>query len=240
MCTSDLDQGSRPLAKILIVEDETVLAETLAENLTDEGHSVSVAGNGQQALETVRDQLPDLIVLDIMLPILDGLSVCRILRKDPITARIPVMILTARGTEVDKIIGLESGADDYLVKPFGLGEFLARVRALLRRVPRQAVHEDQIVAGDLHLNRTSRRVFRGNEELTLTNKEFDVLAEFMCNPGVVLSRDFLLTKVWGYEFFGDRRTVDVHIRWLREKIEDDPSNPRHIITVRGTGYRFES
>ncbi len=228
------------MAKILIVEDEPILAETLADNLTDEGHQVSIAGDGQTGLEMARSQLPDLIALDIMLPILDGLSVCRILHKEPKTARIPVMILTARGTEVDKIIGLESGADDYLVKPFGLGEFLARVRALLRRAPRQVSYEDQIVAGDLRLNRTSRRVFRGNEELVLTNKEFEVLAEFMCNPGVVLSRDFLLTKVWGYEFFGDRRTVDVHIRWLREKIEEDPSNPRHIVTVRGTGYRFES
>ena len=228
------------MAKILIVEDETTLAETLEENLAAEGYQVQLAGNGEQGLDMARTLLPNLLVLDIMLPVLDGLSVCRILRKESSTARVPIMILTARGTEVDKIIGLESGADDYLVKPFGLGEFLARVRALLRRASSQVTRKDELVAGDLRLNLTGRQAFRGNDELTLTNKEFDVLAELMQNEGAVLSRDYLLTKVWGYEYFGDKRTVDVHIRWLREKVEMDPSDPQHIITVRGTGYRFEN
>jgi DNA-binding response OmpR family regulator len=227
------------MAKIVIVEDETTLAETLAENLADEGYKVLIAGNGDSGLNMIRAEVPDLIILDIMLPILDGLSVCRIVRKDPTTAHIPIIVLTARGTEVDKIIGLESGADDYIVKPFGLGEFLARVRAMMRRMPGRAASQDELVSGDLRVDMTGRRVFLGSEELRLSHKEFDLLSELMRNQGAVLSRDLILTKVWGYEFFGDKRTVDVHIRWLREKIERDPSNPQRIATVRGVGYRFE-
>jgi DNA-binding response OmpR family regulator len=227
------------MAKIVIVEDETTLAETLAENLKEEGYEVLTAGNGETGLALIRSDLPDLVVLDIMLPALDGLSVCRIVRKDSTTAHIPIIMLTARGTEVDKIVGLESGADDYITKPFGLGEFLARVRAVMRRAPGQAAAQDELVAGDLRLDLTGRRVFLGREELRLSHKEFDLLYELMRNQGAVLSRDLILTKVWGYEFFGDKRTVDVHIRWLREKIERDPSNPQRIATVRGVGYRFE-
>jgi DNA-binding response OmpR family regulator len=174
-----------------------------------------------------------------MLPILDGLSVCRIIRKDPTTMHIPIIMLTARGTEVDKIVGLESGADDYIVKPFGQGEFLARVRAVMRRMPGRPAMQDELVASDMRLDLAGRRAFRGNNELRLSHKEFDLLSELMRNQGAVLSRDLILTKVWGYEYFGDKRTVDVHVRWLREKIEDDPSNPRRIVTVRGVGYRFE-
>jgi DNA-binding response OmpR family regulator len=148
-------------------------------------------------------------------------------------------MLTARGTEVDKIVGLESGADDYIVKPFALGEFLARVRAVMRRVPGRPAMQDQIVSEDLQLSLTSRRVFKNGDEIRLSNKEFDLLAELMRNKGVVLSRDLILTKVWGYDYFVDKRTVDVHVRWLREKIENDPSNPTRIVTVRGVGYRFE-
>ena len=161
--------------------------------------------------------------------------------NDAAVSRVPIIMLTARGTEVDKIVGLESGADDYITKPFGLGEFLARVRALLRRRldTDATVQQDEMKSGDLHLNMTGRRVFKGEEEKKLSNKEFDLLAELMRNKNAVLSRDLILTKVWGYDYFVDKRTVDVHIRWLREKIEDDPSNPQRIVTVRGVGYRFE-
>src|SRR5260221_10734847 len=227
------------MAKILLVKDEVTLTDTLAENLTEEGHEVVKAHDGETGLTLIRAQLPDLIVLDIMLPALDGLSVCRIIRKDPTTSHIPIIMLTARGTEVDKIVGLESGADDYIVKPFGLGEFLARIRAVMRRVPGRAATSDELISGDLRMDLTGRRVFKGAEELHLSYKEFDLLSELMRNQGVVLSRDLILTKVWGYEFFGDKRTVDVHMRWLREKIEDDPSDPQRIATVRGVGYRFE-
>ena len=227
------------MTKILIVEDETTLAETLAENLAEEGYEVSTAANGESGLALIRSELPDLIILDIMLPILDGLSICRIVRKDTSTAHIPIIMLTARGTEVDKIVGLESGADDYIVKPFGLGEFLARVRAMMRRTSRPTVVQDELVSGNLRVDFTGRRVYLGNDELPLSNKEFDLLSELMRNQGVVLSRDLILTKVWGYDYFGDKRTVDVHIRWLREKIEEDPSDPKRIATVRGVGYRFE-
>jgi DNA-binding response OmpR family regulator len=226
--------------KILIIEDEETLANNLADKLRAEGFNVSTANDGEVGLEKIRAELPNLIVLDIMLPGLDGLSICRMVRHDPMTAKIPIIMLTARGTEVDKIVGLESGADDYLVKPFGLGEFLARVRAVLRRIRDTSVlQQDEMVSNDLRLNLTGRRVFKGSQEIQLSNKEFDLLAELMRNRTAVLSRDLILTKVWGYDYFVDKRTVDVHIRWLREKLEDDPSDPKRIVTVRGVGYRFE-
>lgn len=227
------------MAKIMIVEDDATLAETLAENLTEEGYTSIVARDGEAGLAKIRAEVPDLIILDVMLPILDGLSVCRIVRKDPNTMHIPIIMLTMRGTEVDKIVGLESGADDYVTKPFGLGEFLARVRAVMRRIPNRNAPQNEIVSGNVRIDFTGRRVFKSGKEVELSHKEFDLLAELMRNQGVVLSRDLILTKVWGYEYFGDKRTVDVHVRWLREKIEDDPSNPTRIITVRGVGYRFE-
>ncbi len=229
------------MAKVLVIEDEENLANNLADKLRAEGYTVAMAGDGETGLDKIRgDQHPDLIVLDIMLPKLDGLSICRMVRHDPATAHIPIIMLTARGTEVDKIIGLESGADDYLVKPFGLGEFLARVRALMRRgMGRPRMEQDEMESEDLRLNLTGRRVFKGQDEIKLSNKEFDLLTELMRNRNAVLSRDLILTKVWGYDYFVDKRTVDVHIRWLREKIEDDPSNPKRIVTVRGVGYRFE-
>ncbi len=227
------------MAKVLIVEDEETLARTLAEKLRGDGFTVVTAGDGEEGLEKVRDERPDLIVLDIMLPKLDGLSLCRIVRRDTGTAHIPIIMLTARGTEVDKIVGLESGADDYVVKPLALGEFLARVRAVMRRAPGRPAMQDELVSNDLRLSMTGRRLFKGDQETKLSNKEFDLLAELMRNKGVVLSRDLILTKIWGYDYFVDKRTVDVHVRWLREKIEDDPSNPKRIVTVRGVGYRFE-
>ncbi len=227
------------MAKVLIVEDEETLARTLAEKLKDEGYNVLTAGDGEEGLDKLRADHPDLVVLDIMLPKLDGLSLCRIVRRDPAMSHIPIIMLTARGTEVDKIVGLESGADDYMVKPFALGEFLARVRAVMRRAPGRPALQDELVSNDLRLSLTGRRLFKDSKETKLSNKEFDLLAELMRNRNVVLSRDLILTKVWGYDYFVDKRTVDVHIRWLREKIEDDPSNPRRIVTVRGVGYRFE-
>ena len=226
--------------KILIVEDDATLSEKLAEKLRAENYEVLTFLDGESGWEHIRSERPDLIVLDIMLPGLDGLSICRMIRGDATTMHIPVIMLTARGAEVDKIVGLESGADDYVVKPFGLGEFLARVRALLRRVREGAtIQYHELASSNLRLNLTGRRVFKEEREIKLSNKEFDLLAELMRNKNVVLSRDLILTKVWGYDYFVDKRTVDVHIRWLREKIEDDPSSPERIITVRGVGYRFE-
>jgi DNA-binding response OmpR family regulator len=228
---------------ILIIEDELTLINNISEKLQAEGYRVSTAMDGEVGWDKIRSEKPQLLILDIMLPGLDGLSLCRMVRNinDPILSRIPIIMLTARGTEVDKIVGLESGADDYITKPFGLGEFLARVRALLRRVEDKdtTVQQNEMMSNDLRLNMTGRRVFKGDEEKKLSNKEFDLLAELMRNKDAVLSRDLILTKVWGYDYFVDKRTVDVHIRWLREKIEDDPSNPRRIVTVRGVGYRFE-
>ena len=220
---------------ILIVEDDETLQETLAYNLDLEGYTVTSASDGAAGLEIARAQQPDLIVLDVMLPELDGLSVCRILRRE---MDVPIIMLTARSSEVDKIIGLDSGADDYITKPFALGEFLARVRAALRRKPKPAV-SDRLESDDLSIDLVGRKAYKGSVELNLSHKEFDLLAELMRNEGLVLSRDLLLTKVWGYDYIGESRTVDVHIRWLREKIEQNPSKPTRIITVRSVGYRFE-
>jgi DNA-binding response OmpR family regulator len=222
--------------RVLIVEDEATLRETLAYNLAKEGYQVAESDDGAEALELARAERFDLIVLDIMLPSLDGLSFCRILRKEQAT---PIIMLTARGGEVDRIVGLESGADDYIVKPFSLGEFLARVRAVLRRAPTAALRADRLESGDLSLDLVARRVSLGGHEVKLSYKEFDVLAVLVRNKGAVLSRDLLLEQVWGYDHVGDDRTVDVHVRWLREKIEADPSEPQRIVTVRGVGYRFE-
>jgi len=221
-----------------LVEDEKVLAETLRYNLEREGHTVVLATDGVQALELARQHDPALIILDVMLPRLDGFSVCRILRTE---SNVPIMMLTARQDEVDRIAGLELGADDYVIKPFSLGEFLARVRALLRRGQREnAVQREVLQTGDLKVDMGSRRIWHGARELMLSAKEFDLLACLMRNRGMALSRDLLLERVWGFDFIGDPRTVDVHIRWLREKIETDPSQPIFIRTVRGTGYRFEA
>ena len=222
--------------RILIVEDETTLRETLAYNLANEGYEVALSGDGAEALDMARAEQFDLIVLDIMLPTLDGLSFCRILRKEQST---PIIMLTARGGEVDRIMGLEGGADDYIVKPFSLGEFLARVRAVLRRAPSEALRSDRLESGDLVLDLVARRASVGGREIKLSHREFDLLATLVRNKGAVLSRDLLMEQVWGYDHIADDRTVDVHVRWLREKIEADPSNPQRIVTVRGVGYRFE-
>jgi DNA-binding response OmpR family regulator len=227
------------MAKIVVVEDDAVLAEGLADNLSQEGYKVITVADGELAYKKIVDTPPDLIILDVMLPRLDGLSLCRMIRREPTTSHIPIIMLTARSSEVDKIVGLESGADDYVAKPFALGELLARIRAVMRRAPNRPAAQDELVSGALRLDLTGRHAYLNEEELKLSHKEYDLLAELMRNEGVVLSRDLLLSKVWGYDYFGDRRTVDVHIRWLRKKVEDDPSNPARIVTVRGIGYRFE-
>ncbi len=221
--------------KILVVDDEPNLREMLALNLRASGYQVVTAADGAAALEQARAEQPDLVILDLMLPELDGLTVCRSLRQ---LSDVPVLVLTARTGELDKIVGLESGADDYMTKPFSLGELQARIRALLRRAsPRRA--GDEVVSGDLLLNLVSRRAFLAGKELVLSPKEFSLLLELMRHQGAVLSRDLLLTRVWGYDYYGDSRTVDVHMRWLREKIEPDAAHPARIVTVRGIGYRFE-
>ncbi len=223
------------MTSILIVEDDATVRDTLALNLRAEGYEVFTAADGEGGLRQARELEPDLVVLDVMLPELDGLTVCRILRRE---SQVPIILLTARGTETDKIIGLETGADDYIVKPFSLGEFLARVRAALRR-GRAAEPRDELEAGDIRLDLIGRRAHLRDQELQLAPREFELLSTLIRNKGAVLTRDLLLASVWGDSYVGDGRTVDVHIRWLRQKIEQDASNPQRIVTVRGVGYRFE-
>jgi DNA-binding response OmpR family regulator len=226
------------MTTILVIEDDQVLGETLQYNLEQAGFQVEVAGDGVIGLDRARSLRPDLILLDIMLPGLDGFSVCRIIAKE---SAIPIIILTALQDEAHLIAGLELGANDYIVKPFSLGELLARVRAMLRWNERQnnSTMPEVLRAGPLRLDRNSRRVWYSEREVPLSHKEFDLLACLMHNTGIALSRDLLLERVWGDGFVGSHRTIDVHIRWLREKIEANPSNPRFIHTVRGIGYRFE-
>ena len=226
--------------KILIVEDDRNLLETLKYNLRREGYNVVTAVDGAEALEVARREAPDLIVLDIMLPKLSGFEVCRILRKE---MTMPILMLTAKAEETDKIVGLEIGADDYMTKPFSLRELLARVGAMLRRAKmaemQPGVEELVLKVADIEINVARHKASIGKETLELTAKEFDLLVFLARNKGFVFNRDQLLEKVWGYEYAGDTRTVDVHIRWLRQKIETDPSHPKHLITVRGAGYKLE-
>ncbi len=220
---------------ILIVEDDEVLRTTLAYNLKKEGYTVFDTADGISGLELAREHEPDLIILDIMLPELDGLSVCRLVRRE---MDVLVIMLSARAGEIDKIVGLDSGADDYISKPFNLGELLARIRAVFRRQPKPPP-SSRLESGDLKLDLVARKVYKNEDELNLTYKEFDLLAELMRNQGVVLSRDLLVSKIWGYDNSGESRTVDVHIRWLRSKIEENPSKPKRITTIQRVGYRFE-
>lgn len=226
---------------VLVVEDEQNLRETLTYNLTREGYHVLSAGDGRTALDIARRERPDLYLLDLMLPQVDGFEVCRALRQE---TQAPILMLTARDSEIDQVLGLELGADEYVTKPFALRPLLARVKALLRRVEMtsgagQAAVAADIAFGEFVLDRSGRRLRHGVEDIPLTMKEYDLLVYFLTHKGQVLSRDFLLEKVWGYDFVGSTRTVDVHVRWLREKIEHDPGDPHYIATVRGVGYRFE-
>ena len=225
------------MKKILIVEDEPTLVATLRYNFEREGFQVVTAADGDAGLEAARSQRPDLVILDVMLPGLDGFEVCRILRREAAT---PILMLTAKTEEVDKVVGLELGADDYVTKPFSMRELLARVRALLRRAEQGGQPERELVTtGDLEVDLGKRQASRSGNALALKPKEFELLAFLVRNRGRAFTREQLLNQVWGYDFVGDSRTVDVHVRWLREKIEDEPSKPIRLITVRGTGYRFE-
>lgn len=222
---------------ILLVDDEPLITDSLSYSLQREGFEVKSVRDGLSAVQAVQDYQPDLIVLDLMLPDISGLEVCRRLRGNSTT---PVIMLTARGEEIDRVLGLEVGADDYLAKPFSFRELLARIRAILRRVEldRQATQLQPMVLRQLSLDPTSRRVFKAEQELQLSTREFDLLAILMKNAGRALSREELLTQVWGEEWIGDPRTLDVHVRWLRLKVEEDPAIPQYIQTVRGYGYRF--
>ncbi len=225
------------MAKILLLDTDTALCATLCGKLEREGYSTVIAHDGLRGLELARMARPDLIILETQLPQLDGFAVCRILRFE---SDVPILMLTAVQDESDRVRGLDLGADDYVIKPFLPDELLARVRALLRRSarPLRQAQRELLSVANLLLDTTNRRVFRGGEELRLAQKEFDLLACLMHNRGVALSREVLLKHVWGDDFKSDARTVDVHIRWLRAKIEADPAHPRYIYTVRGMGYRF--
>jgi two-component system OmpR family response regulator len=231
--------------RILVVEDDPTLLETLEYNLSHQGYEVLTMTDGAGALEMARQERPDLIVLDLMLPGLDGLEVCRILRQETI---VPVLILTARAAQVDKVIGLELAADDYIVKPFSMRGFLARVKALLRRADfiradlnAQEGERDasRISLPDLTIDQVRCEVLYKGQPLRLKPKEYDLLLFLARNRRMALPRDLILERVWGWDYDGGSRTVDVHVRWLREKIEADPANPERIVTVRGVGYRFE-
>ncbi len=234
------------IPRVLIVEDEPSLQETLAYNLERDGYEVLTAADGLEALRLARSQQPDLILLDIMLPGMNGIEVCRTLRRE---MNVPILMLTARAEEIDRVVGLEVGADDYVSKPFGMRELLARVRALLRRARMQSEglepaaetveRHKNLVLGDLVIDIDRREVLLGGESVLLRPKEYELLLFLARNRGIVLSRDLILERVWDWNYSGDSRTVDVHIRWLREKLEEDPSNPQRILTVRGIGYRFE-
>jgi len=231
---------------VLVVEDDVSLQETLAYNLKRQGYTVEIAGDGPGAIETARRARPDLILLDIMLPGMDGFEVCRLLRQEMTT---PILMLTARDDEIDRVVGLEVGADDYIVKPFSMRELLARVKAMLRRV--RLIREEAAITapgapaapllrfGDLEFDLTRREIRQNGQPLALKPKEYELFVYLAQHPRQALSRDTILEEVWGWDFDGESRTVDVHIHWLREKIEDAPDTPRRIVTVRGAGYRFE-
>lgn len=224
--------------KILIVEDDSTLGDTLKYNLEKEGYTVCIARDGGEALQQARSSRPDLILLDLMLPVMSGLEVCRILRAE---MKVAVIMLTARVEEVDKVVGLEIGADDYVVKPFSMRELLARIKSVLRRTvgKSETIVDSVLQLGELSVDIAGHKVYRNGDMVELNPKEFELLVYLMSNNGQVLSREQILRKVWGYEFIGNDRTVDVHMRWLRQKLEEDAENPQHLVTVRGYGYKFE-
>ncbi|HKV85404.1 MAG TPA: response regulator transcription factor [Ktedonobacterales bacterium] len=233
---------------ILVVEDDTTLRETVAYNLRSEGYVVVVAADGVAALDAMRQQTVSLVLLDLMLPRMDGLEVCRRIRSRPETAQTPILMLTARGDETDKVVGLEMGADDYVTKPFSWQELRARIRALLRRgeqtqetgaSPQDVGDGGVLSAGGLRIDTMRHEVTRDGQEIELPARLFDLLVYMVRNKGLVVTRDRVLQQVWGYDYAGDTRTIDVHVRWLREKIEQDPANPQLVVTVRGVGYRFK-
>ncbi len=235
-------------ATVLVVEDEPTLQETLTYNLVKDGYTVQSVGDGREAVTIARSLKPDLIILDVMLPGMDGFEVCRTLRQE---MNVPILMLTARAEEIDRVVGLEVGADDYLTKPFSMRELMARVRAQLRR---NRVIQDELekikqnppseqlqilTFDDLKINLTRRDVTLENRVISMKPKEYELLLFFAQHHRQMLSREFILERVWGWDYIGDSRTVDVHVRWLRQKIEKDPANPVRLVTVRGGGYRFE-
>lgn len=232
--------------KILVVEDEPSLREALEYSLSRQSYQVCTAADGGRALELAKSEHPDLIVLDLLLPTVDGLEVCQTIRR---TDNVPIIMLTALSDEIDKVVGLEVGADDYLTKPFSMRELIARIKAQLRRVrlmrteasstEATAPRRGLMIFGDLAIDQDRREVRLGDELISVSPREFDLLVFLAQNRDVVLSRDLILERVWDWSYSGGSRTVDVHIRWLREKIEKDPSDPVRITTVRGVGYRFE-
>ena len=236
----DLSNSTRN-NKILVVEDDRNLRETLRYNLVAEGFEVLVSADGGEGLVSARQDTPDVVVLDLMLPGLSGLEVCKALRRDG--SIVPVIMLTARDSEIDRVGGLESGADDYVTKPFSMRELIARVGAQIRRMDMltsvaQSSSDQILDLGHLVINRSTRGVTLNGQVLDLRPREFDLLAHLAANPGRVYTRDQLLQSVWGFEYSGDTRTVDVHVRWLRQKIEEDPAKPKLLGTVRGVGYRI--
>jgi DNA-binding response OmpR family regulator len=222
--------------KILLVDDEAAIVQSLRYNLERNGFAVTAAGDGRSAVALAASEEPDLVILDIMLPLLDGIEACKEIRK---TSSVPIIMLTAKDQEFDKVLALELGADDYVTKPFSLGEIIARVKARLRR--QEVDHENRdetITAGEISIDRSRQRLTVRGEVVALAPKEFRLLHLLMENRGRIVTRQMLLEKVWGYDFEGEHQTISVHVRWLREKIEVDPNNPRHIITVRSRGYMF--
>lgn len=223
--------------RILVVDDEEHIVELIKFNLEKEGCNVTTANNGTDALKIAKEKQPDLILLDLMLPGIDGLEVCRRVRKDGEISEIPIIMITAKGEEIDKILGLELGADDYITKPFSVRELVARVKAILRRTGNKKEVSDFIFE-NISINFDKHEVRKNGQRIELTLKEFELLEILIKNEGKVVTRDFLLDKIWGYEYVGETRTVDVHIRHLRQKIEKDDKNPMYIQTIRGIGYRF--
>ena len=224
--------------KILVVDDERLIVDSVKYGLQKEGYAIAAAYDGEQAITVAQQEQPDLILLDVQLPKKDGWAVCRAIRE---SSRVPIIMLTARGEEADKVLGLELGADDYLVKPFSMRELLARVRAALRRSTEYVESAPKnMTIGEVELDPKSHRAVCRGKSLELTRKEYDLLEALMTQSGNVIKRNDLIDKVWETDWVGDTRTLDVHIRWLREKIEKDPSKPRYIQTVRGVGYRFAS
>ncbi|HHT47753.1 MAG TPA: response regulator transcription factor [Firmicutes bacterium] len=227
--------------RILIIEDEPNIIELVSYNLEKEGWLVSKALTGEDGWEKIQAEHPDIILLDLMLPGIDGMEICRRTRQNKLTRHIPIIILTAKAEEADRVLGLESGADDYVTKPFSPRELIARIRAVLRRADKsfsEAEEKETMVLGPIKMDLRQHKVLVNNNEIELTPKEFDLLHLLMSHPGRAFSREYLLENLWGYEFFGDTRTVDVHVRRLRQKIEDNPAQPYWLETVRGVGYRI--
>ena len=225
--------------KILVVDDEQHITELIQFNLESYGFDVIACDNGEDAVLLSQKEMPELVILDLMLPGIDGLEACRRIRNNEKTAKIPIIMLTAKGEEADKVLGLELGADDYLTKPFSVRELLARIRAILRRVEETSKKMDRIQVYDICIDVEKHEVTKGDQKIDLTLKEFELLKILALHRGKVLSRDFLLDRVWGYDYIGESRTVDVHIRYLRKKIEDDDRDPTYIETIRGIGYKLK-